>query len=189
MASLLLLAVSATAEPGDETQAGRAAPMFRLPVYNPDKVGATAIGLDQYVGADPVDKGAKVVLLSFMASFCKPCKKEMPYLEALYQKHKASGLRVVMVSIDGEPEGQKQVEELVAKNKITFPVLKDRFQVVGRRWLGTSTPLPSVFLIHPDGTIRAVHRGYNDEASVLLAREVESELGLKSGARTALAAE
>src|SRR3954468_12749090 len=54
---------------------------FRLPVYNADKGGATVVGLDKYVGPDAADKQTKILLLSFMASFCGPCKKEMPYLE------------------------------------------------------------------------------------------------------------
>ncbi len=64
--------------------------MFRLPVYNAKALdGLTAVGLDRYVGPDAVDKKAKVVLLSFMASFCGPCKKEMPYLESLHEKYGA----------------------------------------------------------------------------------------------------
>src|SRR5687767_12457226 len=80
---IVSLSAPAFADPADQTQIGAAAPMFRLPVYNAEAVGATAVGLDQFVGTDPSDKGAKVVLLSFMASFCKPCKKEMPYLQSL----------------------------------------------------------------------------------------------------------
>jgi len=187
--SLMVLSSPALADPSDQTQVGAAAPMFRLPVYNADAVGATAVGLDQFVGTDPSDKQARVVLLSFMASFCKPCKKEMPYLQSLHEKYKKAGLRVVMVSIDAEAEGQKQIEELIKKNKVTFPVLKDRFQVVSRRWLGTSTPLPSVFFIKSEGTIASLHRGYNEEASVLLVKEVEAALGLGPKLSNALAAD
>jgi thiol-disulfide isomerase/thioredoxin len=186
----MLVCVSAWAdEAPTETQLGKTAPMFRLPVYNADAVGATAVGLDQYVGMEPTDTGTRAVLLSFMASFCKPCKKEMPYLQKLHEKYKEAGLRVVLVSIDGEPEGQKQIEELVKQHKVTFPVLKDRFQLVGRRWLGTQTPLPSLFILKPDGTIQSVHRGYDKDASVLLAKEVEVALGLSLKRSEALAAE
>ena len=111
------------------------------------------VGLDRYVGADATDKDAKVVLLSFMASFCAPCKKEMPYLQSLHERTRTSGLRVVSVSIDTEPDGQKIIDELIEKNKVTYPVLKDRFNLVARRWLGNQSPLPSVFLVSPDGTV------------------------------------
>ena len=68
---------------------------------------------------------------------------------------------------------------MIEKNKVTFPVLKDRFNLVARRWLGTQSPLPSVFIVKPDGVVASVHRGYNDEASVLLDQEVKDALQLK----------
>ncbi|MFL5321688.1 MAG: TlpA disulfide reductase family protein [Myxococcaceae bacterium] len=160
---------------------------FRLPVYNADKVGSTVVGLDKYVGPDASDKNTKILLLSFMASFCGPCKKEMPYLESLHEKYKDKGLRIVMVSIDTEVEGQKKIDELIAMNKVTFPVLKDRFNLAARRWLGSKTPLPSVFLIKPDGTIQTVHRGYNAEASELFASAIEQAIGVKAEAKTVTA--
>lgn len=161
---------------------GRPAPMFRLPVYNPQPGGPTVVGLDRFVGPDAQDKDTKVVLLSFMASFCAPCKKELPYLQQLQEKYRARGLRVISVSIDTEAEGQKQVSELIAKNGISFPVLKDRFNLVARRWLGLKSPLPSVFLVKPDGTISASHRGYSEDIARVLESEVLSALGVTATA-------
>ncbi len=177
--AVALLSTAAFAD--DELAAkDKAAPMFRLPVYNPKSVAPdTFVGLDRFVGSDAKDKKTKVVLLSFMASFCGPCKKEMPYLQQLHTKYADQGLRVMMVSIDAEEPGQKIVSELIEKNAVTFPVLKDRFNLVARRWLGTQFPLPSVFMIRPDGTVSAVHRGYNDEASAIMDKEVKDALQLK----------
>lgn len=176
--SLMLLAGAASAEDELATQ-GKPAPMFRLPAYNAKEVGAPSVGLDKFIGPDAADKNAKVVLLSFMASFCAPCKKEMPYLQSLHEKYAEKGLRVLMVSIDTEPAGQKIIDELIATNKVTFPVLKDRFNLVARRWLGTQSPLPSLFMVKPDGIVIAVHRGYNEEASVALDKEVKDALQVK----------
>ena len=153
--------------------------MFRLPVYNAKEVGETAVGLDKFVGADRTDAKTKVLVVSFMASFCGPCKKEMPYLQTLSEKYKADGLRVMLVAIDKDEDGQKKVADLITANKVTFPVLKDRFNIVARRWLGTQSPLPSLFIVRPDGTIGSVHRGYGEDGSVLLAKEVEAALGKK----------
>ncbi|MCI0671711.1 MAG: TlpA family protein disulfide reductase [Myxococcaceae bacterium] len=181
MAGVVLVAVlGATAARAEELAVvDRPAPNFRLPVYNPGPVGATFVGLDRYVGPDASDKQTKVVLLSFMASFCKPCKKEMPYLQALHERYRDFGLRVMMVSIDTEPEGQKLIDELITQNKVTFPVLKDRFNLVARRWLGSQSPLPSVFMVRPDGNVSLVHRGYDEEASVFLEKEVQSVLDIQ----------
>lgn len=176
-ALLALLAVPALAD--DELAAvDKPAPMFRLPTYNSKQLGGlTAVGLDRYVGPDAADKQAKVVLLSFMASFCGPCKKEMPYLQSLHEKYGPKGLRVVMVSIDTEEKGYAIINELIEKNKVTFPVLKDRFNLVARRWLGTQSPLPSVFMVNTEGVVKLVHRGYNQEASELLDKEVAAVVG------------
>lgn len=177
----------AAAAQEDLAEVDKPAPIFRLPVYNVQAVGSSVVALDKFVGQDATEKDVKVVLLSFMASFCAPCKKEMPYLQMLHEKYKDFGLRVVSVSIDAEPEGQKIVEELIAENKVTYPVLKDRFNLVARRWLGMKSPLPSVFLVKPDGIVSFVHRGYNQEASEVFAAEIEKVLGIKRGAASAKA--
>jgi cytochrome c biogenesis protein CcmG, thiol:disulfide interchange protein DsbE len=164
-------------------EVGRPAPSFRLPVYNVKPVGSSALGLDQYVGPSARDKEAKVVLLSFMASFCAPCKKEMPWLQALQERLRGEGLRVVMISIDKEPEGQKKIEGLIEENGITYPVLKDRFNLVARRWLGSQSPLPSVFLVGKDGAVIASHKGYSEEITQTLEAEVKAALGASQVAK------
>jgi thiol-disulfide isomerase/thioredoxin len=173
----MVLGTSASAD--DLAEVNKAAPMFRLPVYNAKEFGQTAVAIDTFVGAEATDKKAKALLVSFMASFCGPCKKEMPFLQKLYEQHYAHGLRVMMVAIDTDTEGQKKVEELVTANKVTFPVAKDRFNIVARRWLGNKSPLPSLFMVRPDGTVSAVHRGYSQDGEQLLAKEVELALGLQ----------
>ncbi len=179
MRNLLIAGVilSAGLAKADElAEQGKPAPMFRLPVYNPKEAGQPVVGLDRWVGPDPREQGVRAVLISFMASFCGPCKKEMPYLQSLHEKYRDQGLRVVMVAIDADDEGQKKVSELIAKNAVTFPVMKDRFNIVARRWLGTQSPLPSLFMLKPDGTVASVHRGYSDDASQVIAAEVTEAL-------------
>lgn len=174
---LALVAFPALAE--DLAELDKPVPTFRLPVYNAKEFGESSVAIDTYVGAEATDKKTKTLLVSFMASFCGPCKKEMPYLQKLHEQHKANGLRVMMVAIDMEPEGQKKVSELIEENKVTFPVAKDRFNIVARRWLGTKSPLPSLFMVRPDGTISSVHRGYSTDGAELLGKEVETALGIK----------
>ncbi len=178
--AVLALLVAGSAFADDELAAqGKQAPMFRLPVYNAKAVGSTVVGLDKYIGAEASDKDAKVIMLSFMASFCAPCKKEMPYLQSLHDKYRAQGLRVMMVSIDTDPAGQKIIDSLIETNKVTFPVLKDRFNLVARRWLGNQSPLPSLFMVKTDGVVLSVHRGYSDESGALLDGEVKEALHIK----------
>lgn len=172
-----LFALPAAAE--DLAEVDKPAPTFRLPVYNAKEFGNPSVAIDNYVGAEAADKQTKALVVSFMASFCGPCKKEMPFLQQLHEKHKANGLRIMTVAIDSEPEGQKKIEELIAQNKVTYPVAKDRFNIVARRWLGTKSPLPSLFIVRPDGTISTVHRGYSQDGVELLNKEVEAALAKK----------
>lgn len=176
LAALLLLAPAARA--GEPLPApGQKAAMFRLMAYNPQAAGAW-VGLDRYVGQSPADKGSKLLLLSFMASFCAPCKKELPALQKLHQTYAEQGLRVVMVSLDDTPEGMKIIEELIAEHQVTFPVLKDRTTLAARRWLGKDGLLPSVFLVKADATVATVSRGYDAQTSARLEQEVRAQLGL-----------
>ena len=164
----------------DLAHVGAAAPSFRLPSFNSEHQGFVA--LDSFVGADRDDKATKALVLSFMASYCKPCKKEMPYLQELYSKYRDQGLRVMMVSVDTEEPNFQVVQDLIKANKVTFPVLKDRFNLVARRYLGNQTPLPSLFIIAPDGTVQVVKRGYDQDASKVLLSEVQKALGLPASA-------
>lgn len=182
MTRQLMLAAALLAGPAladDLAEVDKPAPTFRLPVYNAKEFGSSSVALDTYVGAEATDKQTKALVVSFMASFCGPCKKELPYLQQLHEKNKAAGLRIMTVAIDTEPDGQKKIEELIAQNKITFPVAKDRFNIVARRWLGTKSPLPSLFIVRPDGTVATVHRGYSQDGVELLNKEVEAALAVK----------
>jgi peroxiredoxin len=67
------------------------------------------------------EQRGKVVLLNFWATWCPPCRKEMPDLEALYQQFKDQGL--VLLAISDEDAGK--VQPFVASQKVTYPVLLD----------------------------------------------------------------
>ncbi|MEW6374685.1 MAG: TlpA disulfide reductase family protein [Thermodesulfobacteriota bacterium] len=65
----------------------------------------------------------KVIFLNFWATWCGPCKEEMPSMEALYQKFKEKGFVFLTISVDYA--GLKPVKEFIEKNRYTFPVLLD----------------------------------------------------------------
>jgi thiol-disulfide isomerase/thioredoxin len=177
-AALLLLLAAAPALADDEIGEGLPAPGFSLKTLNPEVVGATWFRLDQLVGEEPDDPRAKVVLLSFFASWCGPCKKELPFLVQLDGMYRDQGLRVVSVSIDKEEAGIEAVRRLVADARVTYPVLSDRFNVLARRYLGDKSPLPSVFLVGRDGNVIRIERGYAKDASAFLLAEVQQALGV-----------
>ncbi len=178
VAALLLASASANApllKIGDE------APMFRLPTHNPQasKMGSVALG--NLVGPDADDdaKDVRVVLLSFFATWCGPCKRELPFLAKYADEMHARGLRVIAVAIDKDEAKFPEILELVKKNDVHFPVLRDRYNILARQYLGDESTLPSVFIIRKDGTIALVKQGYDKDASAFVKAEVEKVLAEK----------
>jgi thiol-disulfide isomerase/thioredoxin len=130
------------------------------------------------VGEDSEDPATKVIVVSFLASHCKPCRKELPVMQQLHQKYRDQGLRIIGVAIDSEPEGQKVMAQLLAEAKITFPVVKDQYNLTARRYLGNKVPLPSVFVLDKGGKIQLVSRGYSEEISKKLFDALARGLGV-----------
>jgi peroxiredoxin len=99
----------------------------------------------------------QVVLLNFWATWCGPCREEMPQLDKLHAKYRTSGFTLLGVNIDDDPHA---ATALAAKLGLGFPVLLDVDKRVSKLYeLGT---MPSTVLIDRDGRVRYVHRGYRD---------------------------
>jgi thiol-disulfide isomerase/thioredoxin len=165
-------------------KAGTAAPQFKLPVVNEfmavSKAGDAAKkqskwGPELWTGSQPNEQ-KKLVIMSFFATYCDPCKKEMPELARLYDTYKDQGLGIMLVSIDKGDEQKKQIIDLAAASGVKFPVMHDRFQVVARRY--SAERLPYMLMLDGSGTIKTVHIGYTDELKAGLENEVRAGLGL-----------
>ncbi len=103
------------------------------------------------------EQRGQVVLINFWASWCGPCRVEMPHLNKLHDKYKAGGFMVLGVNIDDDP---RHGAATAARWGIRFPVLLDAEKSVTRAYdLGA---MPSTVLVDRDGRIRFLHRGYRD---------------------------
>ena len=102
---LLVTNTAAAAAPAekDHFDVGEAVPVFTLKTVNNDDSGVSYVGVDAYYGAGAKEP-KKALLLSFFATYCEPCKKEMPFLAALFDSYKDKGLAVLSVSIDKEAD-------------------------------------------------------------------------------------
>jgi thiol-disulfide isomerase/thioredoxin len=118
LSTLLGMAGRARAEgEGDEVKVGDQAPSFTLPLYNAEAQQRAMFSLDSFVGSDADEPNVKVLLMSFFATFCAPCKREMPYLEQLQEQYRELGLRVVMISIDRDDDAVGKIEALAGDRK------------------------------------------------------------------------
>ncbi len=93
------------------------------------------------------DLKGKVVFLNFWATWCEPCREEMPSMERLHQAYKDRGLVVLAVSLDSQ--GASVVSPFVKKFRLTFPIGLDPKMTVRERY--GVWAVPSTFLIDRKG--------------------------------------
>ena len=103
------------------------------------------------------EQRGQVVLVNFWATWCGPCRQEIPHLNKLYDKYRASGFVLLGVNID---EDAKVAADLAAKLGVKFPVLLDTDKKVSR--LYDMSAMPATVVIDRDGRVRYIHRGYRD---------------------------
>jgi peroxiredoxin len=140
--SLLLAAAAVTASAA--VQPSATAPDFTL-----RSVGGANLRLAEQRG--------QVVLVNFWATWCGPCRQEMPHLNRLYDKYRSAGFVLLGVNIDDDP---RAAADLAAKLGVHFPVLLDTDKKVSRAY--DMSAMPATLLIDRDGRVRHIHRGYRD---------------------------
>ena len=155
-------AVASASAPG--TNAGTAArpPDFELPRLD----GGTERLSDHF--------GKDVVLVDFWATFCKPCLRAMPELDALYRARRARGFVVLGVAIDG-PGSTADVQAAVSRLDVSFPILLDQES----RAIALYNPrasAPFSVLIGRDGRVLAQREGYTTGAHASLEHDIDSAL-------------
>ena len=119
------------------------------------------------------DQRGRIVLLNFWATWCPPCRKEMPAMEQLYQAYKDRGLVVLAVSQDQAPLAT--VRSFAEALQLSFPVWHDRDGLAGKQY---SVPgVPTSYLIGRDGRIAYKVLGEYDWFSPETRAAVERLLG------------
>ncbi len=140
----LAAALGLAAADADAMPAASKAPDFTLPA-----IGGTNLRLQEQRG--------RVVMVNFWATWCGPCRVEMPHLNRLYDKYRDAGFVLLGVNIDDEP---RKAAEFASRLGLRFPVLWDADKKVSR--LYDLAAMPSTVLIDRDGRVRHIHRGYRD---------------------------
>ena len=101
------------------------------------------------------EQKGNVVMINFWATWCVPCRQEMPHLEALYERYQSLGFQLLAVNVEDNPGGARKWLE---QTPVTFPVLLDPKNEVSK--LYKVVAMPSTVLVGRDGTLRFIHHGY-----------------------------
>jgi len=121
---------------------GRQAPDFRL-----ESLDGRQVSLADYAG--------QVVLLNFWATWCPPCKEEIPAIERAYVAHRGEGFMVLGIN---EGEALEIVQTFASELGITYPVLIDKRGNVAAQYRRRGLPL--TLIVDRNGVIQVRHEGY-----------------------------
>lgn len=138
----------------------QAAPSFELPALDGQKFSLASF------------HGKKKLVISFWASWCGPCKTEMPVLREFYERHRkdADKFELLAVSIDSD---QSDAERFASEMKLPFPILLDPKSQAAD--LYSVDAIPALFIINEDGKVIYAHVGFESGLEFVLAQN----LGLK----------
>jgi peroxiredoxin len=117
-------------------------------------------------------RGKKVVLVNFWATWCPPCRSEIPTMQQIYTEYKGKGFEILAINI--ERDSKEEILEFMKELRLTFPVLLDPDMKVTRtyRLIG----LPVSMLIDRQGIIRYKQIGYHDWTDKESRKRVENLL-------------
>lgn len=107
------------------------------------------------------EMAGNVVLINFWASWCGPCREEMPLLNALHKKYQALGFTVLGVNVEEDVNGARS---FLSNVPVDFPVLLDSSNQVSKQYKVIA--MPTTVMVDRDGKMRYLHKGYKsgDEA-------------------------
>jgi cytochrome c biogenesis protein CcmG/thiol:disulfide interchange protein DsbE len=155
------------AAPGTVTQGAIPAP--REGFLAPDFTLTSSTGHEIHLA----DLRGKPVLINLWASWCPPCKAEMPAIERVYQNYKGQGLQVIAINTTYQ-DTRAAADSFAQSEGLTFPIVYDTDGKVSREY--QLQALPSTFFIAPNGKIQTVVLG-GPMSEALLRSKVEQLLG------------
>jgi len=113
----------------------------------------------------------KVVLVDFWATWCGPCKAEMPVLQQLHARYQKQGLVVVGISVDRE---KAALAPYLKNLGVSFPVAHDPQHQVAERF--EPQKMPSSFIVDRQGVVRFIHAGFHPGDAATFEKEIKGLL-------------
>ncbi len=139
----------------DAASGSRAAPRenFRAPEFSLPALDGRQVSLSDLHG--------QVVLVNFWATWCTPCRTEMPEIQAAYQNHREQNFTVLAIN---QAEDDQAASQFAQQLHLTFPILLDHDGAIARQY--QLQALPTSFFIDRDGVIRAASLGQMNRAYI-----------------------
>lgn len=153
-------AASESSKNGDSTipQEGQPAPDFELVTLEGETVK-----LSDYKG--------KKVILNFWATWCPPCKAEMPHMQEFYEKNKEQGIEILAVNLTNLDNGKTDIKKFVEEYELTFTVPLDEEGGVGMQY--QTFTIPTSYIIDTSGVIsKKIVGPMNEEMMSTLTKDI-----------------
>jgi cytochrome c biogenesis protein CcmG, thiol:disulfide interchange protein DsbE len=163
LAVLAALAIATAGCAGDAiptVEVGQPAPRYAATTLAGDSASTSALA-------------GKVVLLNIWATWCAPCREEIPFLQTLYDRHRADGLEIVGVSVDARGQDDA-IRDFAQEFRMTYPIWRDPDERVQSTFLALG--VPASYLIDRTGVLRWKRLGTIHESDTTLTRALGKAL-------------
>ena len=148
--------------PAESTTAG-------VPIFQATDINGETFDLSAHIGSE-------VVFISFWATWCEPCKTEMPLIQQLHDDFGSKGLKVLSVSLDG-PDTVSGVEPYIQTQGYTFQVVVDEDTSIAQA-INPRTVAPFTVILAKDGQVAKTIEGFQLSESEHIIATVKDLLGL-----------
>ncbi len=126
--------------------------------------------MHQFEQAMEINKG-KVIYVDFWASWCVPCRKSFPWMNAMQAKHKEQGLVVLSINLDAQAQ---LAEKFLLRTPANFAVIYDAKGILAKKF--QLKGMPSSYLFDRQGQLISAHHGFNEKKQQKYQYEIEQAL-------------
>lgn len=128
--------------------------VYMAPDFELKTLGGKTVRLSDYVG--------KKVILNFWATWCPPCKEEVPHMQKIYEEYKDQGVEILAVNVTNQDNGREAVAQFAKNYGLTFEILLDEEGFASQNYQVVT--LPTSYMINAEGHLIETIEGPMNEA-------------------------